>query len=55
MEKNIDPAVPSVDENGIFDIEDDAIIAEIAGGLSSAPTVLDNGCTHNKSECGVSK
>ena len=42
----------SFDENGLFDIEDEAILAEIAGGLSESVAVLDNGCVHNKSECG---
>lgn len=55
MEITTTPPTLTVDENGIFDIEDEAVIAQIAGGLSSAPSVLDNGCIHNKSECSVSK
>lgn len=52
---NIDPSgTLSVDENGLFDIEDEAVLAEIAGGLAQSVAFLDNGCVHNKSECGKS-
>lgn len=46
------PSAVTVNESGLFDINDEAILAEIAGGLSSTVEFLDNGCTHNKSECG---
>lgn len=41
-----------VDENGMFDIEDEAVLQMIAGGLSADATFLDNHCTTNDSKCG---
>lgn len=48
-------ALPQIDENGLFDIADDEILFSIAGGLSAAPSVLDNHCVTNDSKCTVSK
>ena len=45
----------TMDENGMFDIADDRILATIAGGLSESVAVLDNHCTTNDSKCGASK
>lgn len=41
-----------VDEYGIFHIADEAVLRAIAGGISAAPTFLDNHCVTNDSKCG---
>ena len=41
-----------LNEHGIFDIDDEAVLAAIAGGLSSSLSVLDNHCVTNDSKCG---